>query len=533
MASDLTKVAEDSARGGFFLVSGTFIATVISAITAILVGRSLGPELYGQYSLSLVIPEMLFIFADFGIAAGVVKFAASLRTEGKIGQAAKMIKHAMFLRASIGLAFFLLNFALADFLAAVLLNRPELGFYIRVASISILFYVVFTIATSAYLGLDKTHYSALTTNIQAISKAVISIGLVLLGFSVAGAVLGYLAGYIIAGVVASSILLLILRQYPRGDKNPDDNVGFTRTFKTLMNYGIPLYAAGILVGFIYSYQNFILAIFTTNVDIGNLRAAANFIALITIVSAPITTALFPAFSKLNSTMNGKIKTFFKFANKYTTLLIVPIATLLIIFSNEIVQIIYGSTYQTAAMFLSINCLLYFLVGLGYLTLTSLFNGLGETRITLKTSLIALLSIITLSPLLAKAYGVPGVIAASISANAASTCYGMYAAKRNFKVEFDTQSLIKIYLIGVVSTVPSLLLLQISTLPRLVNIVVGGLLYLFTYTTLAPVTKIVNNSELKTATEIIQKIKPLAPIIKPFLVYQQKILNRQKPATKPL
>ena len=530
MTNDLIKVAEDSARGGFFLLSGSFISTVILALAAILVGRFLGPELYGQYSLSLVIPQMLFIFADLGITAGVVKYSASLRAEGKTDQATKIIKHALLLKTSAGLVFFLLNFVLADFLAATLLNRPDLGFYIRVASISIIFYMASSVAAAAYLGLDKTQYSALTTNIQSISKAVISVGLVLLGFSVAGAVLGHVAGHIIGAVVALSILLLILR---RSAGNSDDNVGFTETFKTLMSYGIPLYVSGILVGFVFPYQNFILAIFTTNVDIGNLQAAGNFVSLITVVSLPITTALFPAFSKLNSTTNDKTTTFFKFANKYTTLLIIPMATLLIIFSKEIVQIIYGSTYQTAPLFLSIHCLLYLLVGLGYLNLTSLFNGLGKTRITLKTSLITLVAILTLSPILAKAYGVPGVIAALISAHAASTCYGMYVAKRSFKIEFDTKSLIKIYLIGIASTVPSLLLLQTSMLPGLVNVIVGGLLYLAIYVTLAPITGIVNNSELKTVNEVVQKIKLLAPIIKPLLRYQEKILNRQQSTTKPL
>jgi len=335
------------------------------------------------------------------------------------------------------------------------------------------------------------------------------------------------AGYIIAGVSCSSILLLILR---KSAKNSDDNIDFTQTSKTLISYGIPLYLSAILGGLVVPYQNFILAIFTTNVDIGNLKAASNFYALITVVSAPITTALFPAFSKLDSTVNDKITTFFKFANKYTTILIIPIATLLIIYSKEIIQIIYGSTYQTAALFLSIHCLLYFLVGLGFLSLTSLFNGLGKTRITLKISLIALLTVLTLSPILAMAYGVPGVIAAGISAVAASTCYGMYIAKRSFKIQFDTKSLAKIYLIAIASTVPSLLLLQISPLSSLANVIIGGMLYLAIYVTLTPIAGVVNNSELKTLAEIAQKIKFLAPIIKPLISYQEKILSRQQRTT---
>jgi len=59
MADDLAKITEDSARGGFFLFSGSALATAIMAISAILVGRFLGPGLYGEYNLVLVIPSLL------------------------------------------------------------------------------------------------------------------------------------------------------------------------------------------------------------------------------------------------------------------------------------------------------------------------------------------------------------------------------------------------------------------------------------------------------------------------------------------
>jgi O-antigen/teichoic acid export membrane protein len=247
-----------------------------------------------------------------------------------------------------------------------------------------------------------------------------------------------------------------------------------------------------------------------------------------VVSVPITSALFTAFSKLDSTTSeDETATFFKFANKYTALLIVPITIFLIVSSKEIVQVIYGSTYQTAAAFLSIHCLLFLLVGLGYLNLTSFFNGLGETRITLKISLITALIIFTLSPVLASAYGVLGVLVALIVAHATSTCYGMYIAKRNFQIRFATASLIKIYTTGVIAAAPSLLLLQISPLPTLVTVVVSGLLYIFIYATSVSLAKVVSVSELETATQITQRTRLLALLVKPFLWYHGKILKRQK------
>jgi len=81
MSTELLKIAEDSARGGFFLISGSILATVISAVATIIIARLLGPELYGQYALALVIPQLLFLFADVGINQGLTKFSASLRAQ--------------------------------------------------------------------------------------------------------------------------------------------------------------------------------------------------------------------------------------------------------------------------------------------------------------------------------------------------------------------------------------------------------------------------------------------------------------------
>lgn len=49
--------------------------------------------------------------------------------------------------------------------------------------------MIFTTATSAFVGMDKTEYNAVATNVQAISKAIAQIGFAVLGFAVAGAVL--------------------------------------------------------------------------------------------------------------------------------------------------------------------------------------------------------------------------------------------------------------------------------------------------------------------------------------------------------
>jgi O-antigen/teichoic acid export membrane protein len=519
MANELDKVVEDSARGGFFLMSGSILSTVIMAIAAILVGRLLGPALYGEYALALVIPTLLSIFGDFGINTGTVKFAASLRSRGENEQIRKIILTGLLFQALVGLGISGVSFAFADFFA-VLINRPGLSFYIQIMSISILFQTIYAAVMSIFVGLDKTEYNALTGGIQAAAKTVSSIALVLLGFSVAGAALGYVTGYAVACIIGVGIVFFkILRPLKKGDKGD-----FIQTLKMLVNYGTPLYITVLLIGFMPLYQQVILAFFASNFEVGNFRAAANFLTLISTIPSSITSALLPAFSKLDFLRAEGLTVFFKRANKYTCLLIVPIATLVIILSEEVVRVVYGSAYQSASLFLLIGCLSYFLAGLGYLTLSSLFNGLGETRTTLKITAVNCFIILVLAPILVSAYGVPGVMLTSLLSNAIAITYGAIIARTRFKIEFDVYPTIKIYLVSAASAIPSLLLLRFTSLSDLVALVAGGVLYLLVYITLVPLAKIIGYYELQKATQVIQKIRILAPIARPVLKYQEKILR---------
>jgi O-antigen/teichoic acid export membrane protein len=522
-ANELTRnhvhrIAEDSARSSFFLIVGSILSTVISAVSTILIGRFLGPELYGQYALALAVPQLLFLFADIGINHGLIKFSASLRSKGETSQLIPLIKHGLVFKVLIGLIISAANFAFSGYFASYLLNRPDLEPYIRIASISIIFQVIATTATSSFVGLDKAQYNALTTNLQAIGKVVISLALVLLGLGVAGAVTGYVVGYLIASIAGIALLFAVLRGHAKKEAH------FIQDLKTLTNYGLPLYVSVLLTGLVIPYQNLILGLFTSDADVGYFKAAANFLTLITVLSIPITTALLPAFSKLDSTTRSKIKDFFKLANKYTSLLILPSTLIMIVFSRDIVLIVYGSAFETASLYLSTQMILYFLVGIGYLTIASFFNGLGETRLVLRTTIVNFIIFLILTPILTQSYGALGLIAAFLASNTVGSAYGFFLARARFDVEFARMAIIKIYVASLASAIPALLLLYASPFPRLINVAAGAILYLLTYITIIPMLKAITFYELETLALILKGIKPLNKITKPLLDYEKRILE---------
>jgi O-antigen/teichoic acid export membrane protein len=521
MADDLGRIAEHSARGGFMLISGTAISTVILAISAILIGRFLGSELYGQYTLAISIPQLLYLFADLGINQGVTKFMAEFNTKHETDRMFRVLKNALLLKALFGVLLFVINYALAEILGQIFLQRPDLAFYIRIASLSILFQVIFTTASAAFVGLDRTEYSALTTNIQALAKTIIQIALVLLGLGVAGAVIGHAVSYV-AAAVASVIIILLMFRDKSGAKSSSNG---SKDFRNLVRYGAPLYVSILLTGFIPLFQNFVLASYVTDAEVGNYKAALNFATLVTVLSIPITTALLPAFSKIDVAATHKLRLFFRHANKYTAILIMPVTVLLITYSTQIVSVIYGPSYGSAPLFLATYCLLYFLVGMGYLTLQSLFNGVGQTKITFIVNAITFVIILALSPVMTSIYGVQGLIIAFLIASLAGTSYAFVKARQKYQIELDAFSLLRIYFVSVISAIPSILLLFYAPLSHSVTLAVGGVLYLFIYVTLTPMIGIITSIELQSVSRILRRIPVLGTIAKPILWYQNRILAR--------
>jgi len=56
LSNKLADIAEDSARGGFFLFTENALSLLTLAIGSIITARFLGPENYGLLALSLVVP---------------------------------------------------------------------------------------------------------------------------------------------------------------------------------------------------------------------------------------------------------------------------------------------------------------------------------------------------------------------------------------------------------------------------------------------------------------------------------------------
>jgi O-antigen/teichoic acid export membrane protein len=157
-----------------------------------------------------------------------------------------------------------------------------------------------------------------------------------------------------------------------------------------------------------------------------------------------------------------------------------------------------------------------------MTLNSVFNGLGKTRLTLNITLVNFAILLILSPVFAQAYGVVGAIIAFLVAGVVASAYAAFVAVRQLKIRFNFKVTLRIYLISVLSTFPTLGLLAFVNYNSMVILALGLVMYFFVFVTLMPLLKIVNMKELESLTRIAGRIPLLNIFAKLLFTYQLKI-----------
>ena len=149
------------------------------------------------------------------------------------------------------------------------------------------------------------------TNVfQALLRLAIAVPLVVFGFAVFGALVGYVVSVSLGGVLA---LVLLLRGMRGAGVRPFQS--FTDDVRTMLLYGRVLFVGQFATSISAQYVVVILAAIAANDYVGFYQSANNFVTAITITSGAIAQALFPAFAHLEGTKADLDRTF-AYATKY-------------------------------------------------------------------------------------------------------------------------------------------------------------------------------------------------------------------------
>ncbi|MGC9104745.1 MAG: oligosaccharide flippase family protein [Candidatus Methanodesulfokora sp.] len=456
----LRNAAEEAAKGSAFIMSGNFISAAILALNSMVLARLLGPDKYGLYSLSISLAPLLIGLSDIGITSFLTRTMALMRNDERAGE------HASFaLRIAILMSILLsaTGIMISGLYSLYILNRPELSIYVRTAVLSVPFAITANSAASILLGLGMANKSSKIPVAQSISKFLTSTSLVMLGFSVLGAVLGHLTGYIAAGIFG----FILIRKYIRRR--------ISGSLSSLLGYGLPLYFSSIIAILTNQYIIMLLSSFS-NFEIGNYYTALSLSSVLGIVASSIGSVMLPTFSS----MLDEVERMLKLSVRYSSLLMVPLAVSVIIFSPDITRIFFGRRYTLTPLYLSLLSANYLLVGVGSISIGPFFSSLGKTGMNLLLTASNALFLLIFSLFLIR-FGVPGLIASQIASSFSSLLLGLLILKK-FNASIELKESAKIYTTAFLPAIPILLAGSFVETPVRILLLP---IYLLLYISIAP------------------------------------------------
>ena len=527
MVSKAIKLARTSAKGGFNLFWGIAISSIISSLGIIIIARLLSPSDYGIYSIALIAPNLIKIFRDLGIDQSTIRYTAKYNEEKQKNNIKTVLTAATTFEIIFGTILSLITYLLADLIGNSIFNRPDIVPLIQLVSITVLADALLKTAQSAFTGYEKMKYHSFTLITHSIFKTGFMAIFVIAGFGVYGAIIGFTTASLLTGITA--ILLFYTKIYKQLQNQKTTKKELITKLKTMFRYGLPLSAATILGGFNGQFYAFLIAIYTTDHLIGNFHVATNFGVLIAFFVTPITTILFPAFSKINAQKEPEtIKTVFQSSVKYASLLIIPATFAVMALAQPGVSTIFGEQYQFTPLYLALYIIIYLYTALGFLSTGNLINSQGKTNMTLKLAIISFTLGIILSLILIPTFGILGLIASHLIAGIPSLIISLWWIKKHYKATVDWKSSTKILTASATAAIPTYIAATQLTLPNWLTLILGAAIYLITYMITAPLIGAINKKDIQNLQETLEGFGPLSYLLKiPLNLIERLIIIFQK------
>ena len=340
-------------------------------------GRVLGPSDYGTlvalYSL-LYIVSIIPLSTSFAI----VKFISSAKTSRE--------------QAGIYIVLnkFIFKIAIAGTILIIVLS-PILSKFLNVSSVwevalvgPVLFFSLVTLVNQATMQGLLSFMGVVGPNIiSSVSKFVLGLALVFLGFSVIGAMWGVV-------LAAAGAYFLSLR-YIRSKIKSDGTENFK--ISKFLKFSFPVLVLALAFTSIFTIDLILVKHFFSSFDAGIYAALSMLGKIIYFAASPITSVMFPIVSRRNSKGEKFLKVFLLSLGA-TFFICLGALSIYFVFPGLSVSILYGQKYLMAAdkliwmgLFLSFYTLSYFM--------SNFFMSIGKTQIAYIPFVIALIQAISI------------------------------------------------------------------------------------------------------------------------------------------
>ncbi|QKY21976.1 flippase (plasmid) [Halolamina sp. CBA1230] len=339
-------------------VKASFGATLLdlasnAALVLILTRVLFTPAEYGQLNFTLSALGVVTVLATLGLPRSAARYVTEF-TETDPGQVRYVIRRsAIFLTAMVALV------AVATVVAgpAVVRLTNSLGVTDSAAVGGVLFVGAFYVAGRAYKsylttifqGLNRVDWSATVTAVSSIARLPLVVGLVVLGFGVAGAVAGYVLAFALASLLGSYVVYT--RFYREYDEASAASEGLTRR---LLEYSVPLTATRGANVLDKKVDTLLLGVIVDMTAVGYYTVAKQVSDFVAAPASSFGYTISPALGEQSSKDRAeRAASLYQQSLEYVLIGYVPALVGLVLVAEPTIRYVFGSDYLSSVLVLQV------------------------------------------------------------------------------------------------------------------------------------------------------------------------------------
>ena len=448
-------------KNTIWLSFGQIIGRLIRVIVIIYAARILGAESYGAFSYALSIAALLSILADLGINGTIVRELAKEEKEKLITTATTFKIYILFLITII-----------VPFIAPYITNIKEAIILIPIATLVFLFDSIRDTAASISRAKQKMEY-------ESIAFITTNIAITILGFTALYLnpnTLYLSIGYALGSLIGTVTMIYLIRNF---------NIKIfgslkIKNIKNLLKISLPFAIVSIMGAVMINTDIIMLGWLTNAEQTGLYSAAQRPIQLLYIFPGIIATSLFPLTAKLFKDNKAKVSNLLEKGITFLTLISFPTAIIGILFSKELITLLFGQSYSVAYLSLSILSASIIFVFPSILMGNTIF-ATGNEKKLITYSLVGITGNIILNIFLIPVYGIIGCAISTLLTQSLINSYLIIKTKEiiDFKV---FKNIYKIIIGSLIMLALGVLLIS-NNIFFITNIIIISIVYLISLKTL--------------------------------------------------
>ncbi|MDG5821328.1 flippase [Natronococcus sp. A-GB7] len=406
---------------------GQILTTISGGLISVLLARFLDPNSYGLFFLTLSVFAVLKIGAKLGIAKSAARYLSEYK-ESQPDQIPAIIRIAITLNLA---TLFIIIGALifAREIIADLLGEPEIALLLLLGTPYVIFSVLVYDFRKFFQGLEDIKNASSIHALHKVSRLFIVIAILVLGYGVIGALVGYILSAILAFLFG---LYVIYVNYYRSDDSGETEPGLRRR---IMEYSIPITATHTATVLDKRVDTLLVGFFLSPVHVGYYVIGKQAVEFVETPVSALGFTLSPTFGAEKSSGNiSRASKIYETALTHTLLLYIPAAAGLALVAEPLIGLIFGADYTGAVPVIQVLSIYIVLEAISKITGNGL-DFLGRARSRAVAKGISSGSNVLLNIVLIPTIGVVGAAIATVITHSIYVAFNFYIITSEFNIRY--------------------------------------------------------------------------------------------------